>query len=407
MNINPVLVLAPIFLTTELLSLALCLVLASLRSSGLPGVRHWLLANVAVVVYLPLLGLRGIIPDVISIVLANGVVALSAACYYAGCAHFLGQPSRWKYLLGGAVLQVLAVAYWRYGVDSLPLRVMAISAYGAAVCTATAWLMLRHYTGRRNSVHYRLLTGLSCLFAVAQITRSLYFGMLHPAPTNIMLASGWNVLLLCLGAAIMPALSMAAVLMLHEALQTEAEEAANRDFMTGALSRKHLFATGQQFILQAAATRRPLTLLLIDLDHFKAINDTYGHAAGDEVLRAFADMVGEHLRGRDALGRLGGEEFAVLLPDAGVAAAQLVAERCVCGRSNIGWSAVLASAATVSASVWPAGRAGRTSISCVSARIRPCIRPRMVGATGCIPVSWRRNCRRSLPEWWHGVLAGS
>lgn len=327
MNINPVLVLAPIFLTTELLSLALCMVLASLRSSGLPGVRQWLLANLAVVVYLPLLGLRDIIPDAISIVFANGIAALSAACYYAGCAHFLGRPPHWKYLFAGAALQVLAVAYWRYGVNSLPLRVMAISGYGAVVCTATAWLMLRHYTGRRNSVHYRLLTGLSCLFAVAQIARSVYFGMLHPEPTNIMLASGWNVLLLCIGAAIMPALSMAAVLMLHEALQTEAEEAANRDFMTGALSRKHLFATGQQFILQAAATRRPLTLLLIDLDHFKTINDTYGHAAGDEVLRAFADMVGEHLRGRDVLGRLGGEEFAVLLPDASVTSAQLVAER--------------------------------------------------------------------------------
>jgi diguanylate cyclase (GGDEF)-like protein len=327
MNINPVLVLAPIFLTTELLSLALCLVLASLRSSGLPGVRQWLLANLGVVVYLPLLGLRDIIPDAISIVFANGIAALSAACYYAGCAHFLGRPPRWKYLLAGAVLQVLAVAYWRYGVNSLPLRVMAISGYGAVVCTATAWLMLRYYTGRRSSVHYRLLTGLSCLFALAQIARSIYFGMLHPEPTNIMLTSAWNVLLLCIGAAIMPALSMAAVLMLHEALQIEAEEAANRDFMTGALSRKHLFATGQQFILQAAATRRPLTLLLIDLDHFKTINDTYGHAAGDEVLRAFADMVGEHLRGRDVLGRLGGEEFAVLLPDASVTSAQLVAER--------------------------------------------------------------------------------
>jgi diguanylate cyclase (GGDEF)-like protein len=113
---------------------------------------------------------------------------------------------------------------------------------------------------------------------------------------------------------------MSAVLMLHESLQTEAENAANRDFMTGALSRKHLFTIGQQQILHAAASHQPLTLLLIDLDHFKIINDTFGHAAGDEVLRAFADMVRGHLRGPDALGRLGGEEFAILLPDATVAA---------------------------------------------------------------------------------------
>ncbi len=307
--------------------LALCMALASLRRSGLPGVRQWLLANLAVVVYLPLLGLRGVIPDSISIVAANGILALSVALYYAGCAHFLGQPPRWNWLLGGALLQVLAVTYWRYGDNNLPLRVMAISTYSAAVCSATAWLMLKHYRGRRSSVHYRLLTVLACIFALSQLVRSIYFCTLSPVPTDIMLASGWNIMLLCLGAAIMPALSMAAVLMLHESLQTEAENAANRDFMTGALSRKHLFTTGQQHIMHAAASHQPLTLLLIDLDHFKVINDTFGHAAGDEVLRAFAELVRGHLRGRDALGRLGGEEFAILLPDASVEAAWQVAER--------------------------------------------------------------------------------
>lgn len=327
MNIDPILVLAPIFLTTELLSLALSLALAALLRRGLPGVRQWLLANIAVAVYLPLLGLRGHVPDGISIVLANALLALSAAWYYAGCAHFLGQPPRWRWLLGGVVLQVLAVSYWCYVDNSIPLRVMAISTYNAVVCTATACLMVRHYQGHRRSVHYRLLTGLSCLLALAQIVRSAYFFMLNPQPVSIMLTSGWNILLLCLGAAIMPALSMAAVLMLHESLQTAAEDAANRDFMTGALSRKHLFTIGQQQILHAAASRRPLTLLLIDLDHFKSINDTFGHAAGDEVLRSFAAMVREHLRSHDALGRLGGEEFAVLLPDASLEAAGLVAER--------------------------------------------------------------------------------
>ncbi|NWK79288.1 GGDEF domain-containing protein [Aquitalea sp. LB_tupeE] len=327
MTIDPALVLAPIFLTTELLSMALCMAFASLRRSGLPGVWQWLVANCAVVIYLPLLGLRGMVPDSISIVLANGVQALSLAMYYAGCACFLGRPPRWRLLLGGAILQVLGVTYWRYVDNSLPMRVMAISIYAALVCLATAWLMVSHYRGHRRSVHYRLLTGLSCLLAVTQVVRAIYFYHLNPVPTSIMLASGWNIILLCLGAAIMPALSMSAVLILHESLQTQAEDAANRDFMTGALSRKHLFATGQQLILQAAATRRPLVLLLIDLDHFKNINDTFGHAAGDEVLCAFAGMVRGHLRSHDALGRLGGEEFAVLLPDTALDAAGQVAER--------------------------------------------------------------------------------
>jgi hypothetical protein len=109
-----------------------------------------------VVIYLPLLGLRGMVPDSISIVAANGVQALSVAMYYAGCARFLGQPPRWNWLLGGAMLQVLAVSYWRYGEDSLPMRVMAIS-FMPRWCAATAWLMVKHYRGHCRSVHYRLL----------------------------------------------------------------------------------------------------------------------------------------------------------------------------------------------------------------------------------------------------------
>lgn len=358
MTIDPALVLAPIFLTTELLSMALSMAFASLRRSGLPGVWQWLVANCAVVIYLPLLGLRGMVPDSISIVLANGVQALSLAMYYAGCARFLGCPSRWRLLLGGAMLQVLGVTYWRYIDDSLPMRVMVISVYTALVCLATAWLMVSHYRGHRHSVHYRLLTSLSGLLAVAQIVRAIYFYQLHPVPTSIMLASSWNIILLCLGAAIMPALSMAAVLMLHESLQTQAEDAANRDFMTGALSRKHLFATGQQLILQAAATRRPLVLLLIDLDHFKNINDTFGHAAGDEVLCAFAGMVRGHLRNHDALGRLGGEEFAILLPDTTLEDARQVAEQLrfhAQQRPVSGWFGECRYSISIGVAVWQVG----------------------------------------------------
>ena len=72
---------------------------------------------------------------------------------------------------------------------------------------------------------------------------------------------------------------------------------------------------------------RPVALLMVDLDHFKSINDQFGHAAGDEILRIFAKTASANLRPSDLVGRLGGEEFAVLLPAASQEGAWFVAER--------------------------------------------------------------------------------
>ena len=72
---------------------------------------------------------------------------------------------------------------------------------------------------------------------------------------------------------------------------------------------------------------RPLTIAIVDIDHFKSVNDTHGHAAGDRVLAAVAGSLREQLRAEDQLGRLGGEEFLVLLPDTDSAAAGHVAEK--------------------------------------------------------------------------------
>ncbi len=72
---------------------------------------------------------------------------------------------------------------------------------------------------------------------------------------------------------------------------------------------------------------RPLAALVIDIDHFKAVNDTYGHDAGDEVIKAVAEVLGAHKRVSDIVGRLGGEEFALLLPEATLDNALAAAER--------------------------------------------------------------------------------
>lgn len=109
--------------------------------------------------------------------------------------------------------------------------------------------------------------------------------------------------------------------------QTRLEELSTRDGLTGALNHREFQRRLAEEIARARRYGSPLSLLVLDLDHFKAVNDTHGHRAGDEVLRAVCDGVREVLRPSDFLARYGGEEFAVVLPNTAKADALVLAER--------------------------------------------------------------------------------
>lgn len=102
---------------------------------------------------------------------------------------------------------------------------------------------------------------------------------------------------------------------------------AARDALTDTLSRGRFFEVAREELARASRYPRPLALAMLDLDLFKSINDRYGHHAGDEVLRAIAGLMTRGLRGQDHIGRYGGEEFAVLLPETTLEAAREVLER--------------------------------------------------------------------------------
>ncbi len=104
------------------------------------------------------------------------------------------------------------------------------------------------------------------------------------------------------------------------------QEMASHDPLTQVLNARAYYSACEQQIAQSQRSGQPFSVLFVDLDHFKAINDTHGHAAGDEVLRVVARTLGEQLRRSDLLGRIGGEEFSVFLPDTAVSGALQVAE---------------------------------------------------------------------------------
>ncbi len=98
--------------------------------------------------------------------------------------------------------------------------------------------------------------------------------------------------------------------------EKELEELAYHDELTGLYTRHHFFHLADLHISQLQNKQSILSILMLDLDNFKSINDTYGHSTGDDVLKAFSTLVSQKLRKSDVFGRIGGEEFAIVLPEA-------------------------------------------------------------------------------------------
>ncbi|MBM3527616.1 MAG: GGDEF domain-containing protein [Alphaproteobacteria bacterium] len=113
----------------------------------------------------------------------------------------------------------------------------------------------------------------------------------------------------------------------RERLELEQRTKAQTDPLTGALNRRAFMARGARLLQRHAYEQNPLSLLFFDLDHFKALNDRFGHSGGDDVLVRFVGVVNGNIRPTDFLFRIGGEEFCCILPGAGVEPAARVAER--------------------------------------------------------------------------------
>ena len=121
--------------------------------------------------------------------------------------------------------------------------------------------------------------------------------------------------------------SFAFILMHKERADRETYELATTDPLTGVYNRRTFKELAEPQLSRSRRAKLPVSLLMLDLDHFKRINDTYGHLGGDDVLKAFAELIRGCLRKEDLLARYGGEEFVVLLPGSSQASAAALAER--------------------------------------------------------------------------------
>ena len=186
-----------------------------------------------------------------------------------------------------------------------------------------AWCLFRNAEGRR---HLQLFAVSLAGFALTSVYHAAAI-LLHGAPADIMefdsvQTAAW------LGNLIFIAINgMFYVTMINSSVVEMIEQNAQIDFVTSTLNRRGIEKVLQAEIERANRRSQPVAVLLIDLDHFKRINDRFGHAAGDQALREIAQCISTSVRAYDSLGRYGGDEFLVLLPDTVTGEAVLLAAR--------------------------------------------------------------------------------
>lgn len=311
------------------LSIIMLGVLATLWQSRMPGVREWFWANLigmaACVLYWVGWGPK----PFLVLELANALYGTTGILIVLGYRRFFGKPLLLRVQVALLVLVVAVLTYFHYVRDLVAVRVLTFSLFEAVL----AFIVLRATQGIRESdasrypiAFARLLAlfavGLMLLRAAIQLPE-----IVSGAPGASHYTTGPGVLFLSLGLLLWPALTLAASSIVTTRLICLAHEEAKTDFLTKAWSRRALLEFSERELARTDRSGHPLSLLILDIDDFKRINDAFGHPVGDQVLAELARLVTGSIREIDYFCRLGGEEFAVLMPDTAAEAALEAAER--------------------------------------------------------------------------------
>jgi diguanylate cyclase (GGDEF)-like protein len=306
--------------------LGLLLLFVWAQNMALRAVCWWGFAHVTRLASIALFGLYGSSPDLITIDLANALLFTAFAMTWTGARVFDGRPVEPVYLVTGAVLWLL-VCRLPLVMDSNNVRSLIIP----GIITAYVWLTAYEFWCGRSEALISRWPAIVMFFAHGALflLRTPMIALLPPASVGSggvygsvwMTVLSFEVLLLTISSAFL-LLAMA-----KERTELRHRKAAMVDPLTGIANRRSFLHDASMLAKLHIANPRPTAFLVIDLDHFKSINDRFGHAVGDRVLEIFTEAARKSMRGSDLVGRLGGEEFAAVLADTSREKAVAVAER--------------------------------------------------------------------------------
>jgi len=220
---------------------------------------------------------------------------------------------------------VYALIAWHIVVEPhVGIRRAIVPAYAAITLFLSAWMIVR-YRERTRPAEWAAAVFVS-VFGLIQATSSVLAFLQGPTGDKAFISMHAQFEILTLPAGYM-SMSMFIILMMASDISAKMKKLATRDQLTGLLNRRGFKEYGERAFSAARRAGTPLSVIMTDIDRFKFINDRYGHAAGDTALAHFAKMVSESRRGEDVIARVGGEEFALLLPGTDLRDAMALADQ--------------------------------------------------------------------------------
>jgi diguanylate cyclase (GGDEF)-like protein len=258
--------------------------------------------------------------------LAGGTVTIFAACLAAmGIKQFFHQPVSWRsaFLIPG--LSFAALTFFIVVYDSMPMRMLVYSIGQSLPLLLSLKLLLSRQDGNVNPG--ARLAGTVSVLIIAIYTIRGGGTFFHIGDFSFIAGSPVQSILVLVLMFLTMSWNFGFLLMAIDRLRNEIADLALLDDLTGVGNRRHLLQRLTEECARSERSGEPFALLVIDLDGFKAINDTHGHAAGDACLQHFALMAQTRLRPGDMLARSGGDEFCVVLPASTLREGAMIARR--------------------------------------------------------------------------------
>ncbi len=305
---------------------ALLLGLASLHDRGIKGLKHWSLASLFISFGFGIAYTQQSPGNTWAIIPGAVFLATGTALQLLGIQAFKNQHYQWR-ILSATLVLVAIQSFWFVIIQpDVNKRILVNSAVFAALNFACAKSLLIPIKPPERTAYW--LTGSSfALVAMLHVVRIFFvllnpaetFGLYNPLPINPVMFFGFSLTQLFL--------TFGFILMVNYRMATKLENQATVDSLTGAWNRRGLDQEFQRLVARSLRKQESLSVLMLDVDYFKAINDEYGHQTGDEVLRQLVVNAKAEIRNEDYMARFGGEEFCILLPSTAEVKAKNLAER--------------------------------------------------------------------------------
>lgn len=304
------------------LLLMLVMFLMAGRLREMTGLRQLAVSYLLMSCGLSILLLRGVVPPLATILIQNGCFYAGIMLQFAGTQALLGLRARLGPSLAIAILSDATLGYL-HSPNRIGIRIAIYSCTCLALRIPLLMSLLRH---AQRGLVVRLLSGFTVFFMVCEVARGV-LTLMAGASSDLfrynIVQSTYIAVTLIAGCGI----GFLSVVLAAQEATGLSERRARRDMLTGALNRLGIEELLAVELSRCRRTQTAMALALLDIDDFKLFNDKDGHSAGDDVLRKIADCISRNLRPYDACGRIGGDEFLVLIPASGSLEAERICHR--------------------------------------------------------------------------------